>query len=383
MIKIPVGWLQLKRERARLVIAVLGVGFAVVLVLMQMGFREAMLDSAVRYHQLWHYDIALISPETAFLVKPQPFSHRRLYQAAAMTGVESVTPLYAMQSRWKDPRIGDTRDIFTLGIHPEDSVFQLDAIHKQQSLLKKRDFYLFDRLSRPEFDPIAQQFAELGYADMELNGQTVTIAGLFELGPSFGIDGSLITNVDSFLELVPERGRGKIDIGLIRLAPTKDVNAVAKALREYLPNDVEVLPRADFIAREIDYWNASTPIGYVFNFGILVGLVVGAIIVYQILHADVSDHLPEYATLKAMGYSNTNLAGIVGLQAFILALLGFLLGTMVALALYRVTASATLIQLTMTPGRAAIVLALTLGMCIVSGVMALRKVRAADPADVF
>jgi putative ABC transport system permease protein len=383
VLKLSVGWLQLKREKSRFAVAILGITFAAILVFMQLGFREAMLDSAVRYHHHWLYDIALVSPEAASLIKPHTFTRRRLHQARAVEGVADVSAVHALLVRWKQPDTGNTRDIFVLGIDPDRKAIDLPEVNRQRHLLKVRDAYLFDRHSRPEFGAVPETFAEYGRASFELNNLTIQIRGLFTLGSSFGIDGSLVSSEENILRLDPRRSRGEVDIGLVRLKPGADVDAVATRLRHYLPGDVAVYTRPAFIQRELAYWNDSTPIGYVFNFGIVVGLVVGAVIVYQILHADVSDHLPQYATLKAMGYSNLSLAGIVGQQAFVLALLGFALGASLSLYLYRVAGEATLIELTMSPGRAATVLGLTVAMCLVSGLLALRKVWAADPAEVL
>jgi len=144
-----------------------------------------------------------------------------------------------------------------------------------------------------------------------------------------------------------------------------------------------VLTKADFVARERAYWASATPIGYVFAFGAIMGLVVGAIIVYQILFADVAEHLREYATLRAIGYRSRFVSGIVMQQATILAVLGFLPGAFAAHLLYGAAARATLLPLYLTTERALVVLGLTLAMCALSGFLALRKVRRLDPAEVF
>ncbi len=144
-----------------------------------------------------------------------------------------------------------------------------------------------------------------------------------------------------------------------------------------------VFTKKQFIARERAYWGASTPIGYVFAFGAIVGFIVGAIIVYQILFADVSEHISEYATLKAMGYSNVYLSGVVIQQALILALLGYLPAFAVCLWLYDAAAEATRLPVYMTAARALGVLAATVAMCCLSGLSAMRVVWKADPAEIF
>ena len=209
------------------------------------------------------------------------------------------------------------------------------------------------------------------------------VVGLVEIGPSFGIDGTVITSIDNWLRLFPDRPREEIQLGLIRLRDGADPVAARDALRELLPKDVLVLTKQDFIDRERAYWNGATPIGFVFAFGAIMGLVVGAIIVYQILFADVSEHLNEYATLRAIGYGNGFVSGIVLQQAAILAVLGFVPGAAASAYLYRVAAGATRLPLHMTVDRSLLVFGIMLAVCALSGFLALRKVRKLDPAEVF
>jgi putative ABC transport system permease protein len=383
MFDIPLGWLQLKREKLRFAVALLGVSFAVVLILMQLGFREALFKSAVRFHESLDGDIVIISRELPIIVQPYSFSSRRIYQARGVPGVESVTPIYLGLAPWKNPDTHSVRVIFVIGIDPAERVFALEDVHAQRAAITREDDVLFDELSRPEFGLIAPRVRSGTPVEVEVSNRRLRIVGLYGLGTSFGIDGSMVTSETNFLRIFPGRQRGVIEIGLVRVAPANDPERVRDAIRRQLPADVEVLTRAQFVQREIDYWDTATPIGYVFGFGVIVGMVVGGIIVYQILFADVNDHLPEYATLKAMGYSNTFLAGVVIQQAVILAALGFIPAMGLSLVLYRVSGEATRLPLEMTSERAIFVFGLTVAMCTLSALMALRKVRSADPAEIF
>ncbi|MED5261583.1 MAG: FtsX-like permease family protein, partial [Myxococcota bacterium] len=194
---------------------------------------------------------------------------------------------------------------------------------------------------------------------------------------------SIVTSDLNYLRLFPGHEPGLVHLGLLDLAEGADPEVVRARLDAMLPGDVEILSRNAFVEREVAYWNNSTSIGYIFGFGVIVGLLVGSIIVYQILFADVSDHLQEYATLKAMGYSNFYLFGLVFQEAVMMAFLGFLPGLALTLLLYRTAGDATQLPLEMTGARAAIVLTLTVAMCTISGAIAARKVRTLDPADIF
>jgi putative ABC transport system permease protein len=381
--RIPIAWLQLAREPARLLVGLAGVAFAVTLVFMQFGFRSAMYESATRYHRSLDYDLLLLSPKTPFIGIPEGFTRRRLYQALGADGVSAVSGVYIQQAFWKNPWERSVRNIVVVGIDPTRRSFLLPDVQRQLAAIRLPDVVLFDARSRLEFGPVAEQVSSGGIVDAEVNDRRLSVGGLFELGTSFGIDGTLVTSDLNFRRIFPNRPAGEIDLGLVQLAPGVDPHAVRVRLERALEDDVLVLTRAEFIDREVRYWGRTTPIGYVFGFGAIMGLIVGAVIVYQILFADVSQHLREYATLKAMGYSNRYLSNVVLQEATILALLGYVPGGLITLGLYRLTEDATRLPLEMSGVRALLVLGLTLTMCGGAALVALRKVRSADPAEVF
>jgi len=380
---LPLGWLQLRHKPLRLMVALSGIAFAVLLIMMQLGFRSALFESAVRLHERFEYDIALFSTDSVFIPRPQPFSIRRLYQSLGFQGVEDVTPVYIFPAVWKNPWNNQRLSILTIGFNPDEPALKIPGFLQAKSLLHQQDTVIFDQGARPELGPVAETFAAGNPVVTEVNDREVEVVGLFRLGTSFGVDGTIFTSDENWLRLFPDRSRNDIQLGLIRLKEGVDADRVRDGLAEYLPNDVLVLTRQQFIQREKDYWNGATPIGYIFAFGAIMGFVVGAIIVYQILFADVSEHLNEYATLRAMGYKNRFVSGIVLQQAVILAVLGYLPGVAVVYWLYGKAAAATSLPLYLTQERAITVFLMTLAMCAISGLLAVRKVRRLDPADVF
>jgi len=382
-IRVPLGWLQLRHRPLRLLVALAGIGFAVLLIMMQLGFRSALFESAVRFHERFRYDIALFSPDSVFIVRPQPFSIRRLYQTLGLETVEDITPVYIFPAVWKNPWNSTRRSINAIGLTPEDDVLDAPGFSAAKQGLTQQDTVIFDIGSRPEFGSVADAVRDAGILQTEINDREIDVVGLFEMGTSFGIDGTVIMSDDNWLRLFPEHPRNQIHLGLIRLTTSAEPDVVRDDLRAYLPEDVLVLTKADFIDRETRYWASATPIGYVFAFGAIMGFVVGAIIVYQILFSDVSEHLNEYATLRAIGYSNGFVSGIVIQQAIILALLGFVPGIVISNGLYMTAADATNLPIHMTWERALNVLLLTLAMCSISGLLAVRKLRRLDPAEVF
>ncbi len=381
---VPLGLHQLWHQKRRMLAAILGIAFAVLLIFVQLEFREALYASAVRYHNALEYDLAMLSPKTDFLLVARQFPRNRLFQVQGFDEVESVTPVYLGMASWRHPtEPGRSRTIFVLGFDPADRGFGrlISAANHRQLQIPYQ--VIFDRLSRPEYGPVAALVTDRGSLTTEINDREFTVVDLYAIGTSFGLDGGIITSDLNFRRIFPEREASTIDLGLIGLAPGADPRQVQRRIVAELPGDVRVLTRGEFAQLEIDHWASTTPIGYIFAFGAVMGLVVGAIVVYQILYADVQDHLQEYATLMAMGYSHRYLQGVVLQEAVVLALLGFLPGLGIAVLAFRLGAEATQLPLAMAPGEALAVLGLTVAMCVASGLFALRKLRAVDPAEVF
>jgi putative ABC transport system permease protein len=216
-----------------------------------------------------------------------------------------------------------------------------------------------------------------------VGGKPVRVAGRVSLGPSFGADGNLITSSETFLSLLPNTPPGSIELGLIRLRPGAEPDAVASRLQATLPKDVKVYTKAGFVEFEKNYWRTSTSIGFIFTLGAGMGFVVGCVIVYQILYSDVSDHLPEYATLMAMGYKLTSLLGVVAREGLLLAVLGYLPAYATGQGLYLMIRNATQLPVAMDTPRALTVFTMILVMCMGSATLAMRRLVDADPAEIF
>jgi putative ABC transport system permease protein len=170
---------------------------------------------------------------------------------------------------------------------------------------------------------------------------------------------------------------------LLQVARGASISQTQARLRESLPDDIRVFTREELMRHEIEYWARRTPIGFVITAGLVVGFIVGAVIVYQILYTDLTDHLREYAVLKATGCSDGFLHGVVWQQSLILAVGGFLPATLLAWGVLALTRAATSLPAALSAGKCVLVLTLTTAMCVVAGTFALRVLRHADPAEVF
>ena len=381
--RIPLAWLLLTRQPVRLAVALAGIAFAGILMFMQLGFRDGLFDASVTIHRLFDTDLVLISPRSSSSVSMAGFPRRRLVQAMADPDVEGITPVHWNLLLWRNPDTKATRSILTLGFEPADPLFTDPSLAPKAKLLQDRGRVLFDELSRPEFGPVAEWFRGGRTVESEINGKKVRVAGLVGLGTSFGADGNLLTSQETYLQLLPNTAPGSIEVGLIRLRAGADADGVVERLKRDLPDDVSVLTKTGFIAFEQNYWRSSTSIGFIFTLGAAMGFVVGCVIVYQILYSDVSDHLPEYATLMAMGYRLPTLLGVVAREGMLLAVFGYLPAYAAGQGLYLLVRNATQLPVSMNLTRALTVFIMILVMCMGSATLAMRRLGDADPAEIF
>ena len=381
--RIPLSWLLLSRQPVRLLVALAGISFAGILMFMQLGFRDGLFDASVTVHRLFDADIVLISPRSASSIDMAGFPRRRLVQTLADPDVEGVSPVHWGLMLWRNPQTRLNRGILALGFNPEDPFFTDPSLATKTDVLKQKGRILFDQLSRPEFGPIADWYREGRTVETEIAGNRVRVGGLVSLGTSFGADGNLLTSTETFLDLAPQKPRGAIEVGLIRLRQGADVQQVVERLQARLPDDVRVLSKNGFIEFEKNYWKSGTSIGFIFTLGAVMGFVVGCVIVYQVLYTDVSDHLPEYATLMAMGYRISHLLGVVMREGFYLAVLGYVPAYLAGQGLYWFVRDATKLPVGMDLSRALTVGGMILVMCMLSAFLAMRRLVDADPAEIF
>ncbi|MCU0987492.1 MAG: ABC transporter permease DevC [Acetobacteraceae bacterium] len=376
-------WRQLRHEPARLAAALSGVLFACLLIFMQLGFMDALFDSAVKPQEGMRADLYLMHRQTEALWRTQPFPRARLMQALGVEGVDRVVPMYVGNAAWKNPVTSLKRTLLVFGADPEAGLLAYDGMDEAgREAIRRADVILFDERSKPEFGPVPQLLAE-GPLFVELANRRVEVAGLFRIGATFGSEGNAITSETNFLRLFPNRTAGHVDVGAIFLRPGADAATVKAAIAPLLAPDVMLMTHAELVAFELRYWAEAAPIGFIFGMGVVIGLVVGCVIVYQILFSDIARHIGEYATLKAMGYSNLYLARVVMAASLILAVAGYVPGWLASKALYMLATEKIFIPLTLDLEKSVLVFALIFGMCVISGLLAIRKLRDANPADMF
>jgi putative ABC transport system permease protein len=385
LLALRLAWRQLISEKARLASAIAGVLFACVLVFMQLGFRGALFESATNLISAMRGDLFLMHPLTTASFRPELLPRVRAQQALAIPEVERSVPVYLAQTSWRNPVDGSRRAIQLIGVDTAAGVLEFPGLDPALvEALKRADTVAFDVQSRPEFGPIGALLTEGGGTiEVEIGQRRMEVVGLVEIGSSFGADGNVVLSEVNFRRVIKERQVVAVDLVAIKLRPGADIAETQARLRALLPPDVKVMTAAELLAHERRYWEEATPIGFIFAFGSLMGLVVGMVIVYQILFSDIAGHLKEYATLKAMGYSGFYLTRVVLGAALILAVAGFIPGLLLSFVMYDFVGDATFLPLRLDFPLGASVFLMIFAMCVIAGLLAVRKLRDANPADMF
>ena len=392
----PLAWLQLSHQRIRLIVAILGVAFSIILIFTQLGIRAMLFDGVTLLPEHLNGDLYLLSSYSEN-IRNSSFASIYLYQADAIEGVASAVPLYVEMGEWVDPKLLESSEetkepadaelpkssrIQMLAFNPTKPVFKIPEINQQLDLLAVPGGILYDRLAKSELGNIPQLFASESQVSSIMSNHRVTVVGLFSLGSTFYDEGRAVMSDWSFGQMQGLETLDRVTVGVLALEPEADPQTVIKRIQDNLSKDIKVLTPEELVRGEQAYV-AQWPEGKVLNFGAAIGFIVGIVVVYQVIYTDVSEHLPEYATLKAMGYQDRDLSLVVLQESLILALMGFIPGYLASHGVYYLLATFVELPVSMKTAITLQVFMLNVVMCVLAGAIAVRKLRTADPADIF
>jgi putative ABC transport system permease protein len=368
-------WRLLWHDHARLATSLGGVAFAVFLMLIQMGFRNSLIDSATAVLASLNGEIFVMHEGKDYSLERETIPILRLQQALSVEGVAAAYPLWFAMEAWRNLEDGTYRPIRVLGFRVTDPLFLPPEIRAGVAKLDSPDTALLDSRSR-------RYYGRLGEGPAQVSREGLTVVGTFPMAADLEVDGNLIVSDETFVRI---KGASLEDVELIALkvSPGRDPGAVAEALRAALPKDVAVRTREEMMALDRDHWDTGTPVSLIVFIGMAMGLIVGVVICYQILFTEVADHLAEFATLHAIGFSKLYIMRVVLIEALLLSLVGLVPSLVAGWGIYRVVERFTGLLLHFTPERVAFVSVMTVSMCVVAGILAVRKVLQADPAELF
>ena len=366
---------NLFHDRIRLAVTLVGILFSIVLVAVQLGLylgSSRMITGMIERSNsdLWITAFGAKSFEEGGTL----LTSRERHQALAVPGVKAVVPLVVAFNEWRKPGGGSTR-VLVVGTDAEDGgLAPYNLVNGTLEDIKAPEAVAAD-------DTYFDELGIKGLGDTAQIGQgRVRIRALTHGIRSFTKSPSVFTPIDRARNLLNIDG-DRATFLLVQVEPGADVETVRQQLRERLEG-TEVLTKSEFRDRSLVNWLFKTGAGVALIGGALLGVVVGTVIVAQTLYSSTKDHINEFATLRALGSSSGYIHKVILAQAGLSAVLGYVLGMMISLALLYASRSSPL-PLVMTPGLAISLFGLTLGMCAISAVSAIVKVTKIDPATVF
>ena len=273
---VPLAWYNLVAKKPRLVRSSAGIGFAVLLMLMQLGFEAAFFNSSLAVIRALDADLVIESAHKYSFATQQPFAANLVAKAGAVLGVASASPLYAhwFDTFWKNPFDGKAFLVRAFAVDPNRPALLFPGVAAQAHALKAADSVLVDRRARPFLG------MDRAPAAAEINGRKMRVVGSFALGPDFQSDGTVIMGAQTMRQLFPATG---VEAGLVKLAPGADQKTVIARLMTALPPDIAVLTKAQLLDKEKKFQAEVSSAGPIFAKGTIVGLVVGMQITYQVI----------------------------------------------------------------------------------------------------
>lgn len=380
-----VPWLNLTHKLSRLLMLLSGIVFAVVLMFMFTGFKHALYDSQLQIFNQLKGDVFILHQGRPTLAIPKTLPRRVVDQVQGYQGVTHAAPLYLGEAFWKNPDTKRVRLARVLAFNLSQPLFNFPELQADISELQLPNTVFMDRLARPEMGR-----REPGTVT-ELADRKVRVVGNFSMGNDFAsLNGNLVMSDLNFQRFFSNRdpkegnrGLDQTDMVVLRLEHPQQAAGLVTKLRQDLPDNLQIMTRAQLEQWERRYWQESTNIGFVFGILTIMAFVIGIILCYQIIYADVADHLTEYATLKAIGYRNHFLFWIIFQESLLLALMGFIPGALLSYGLYSLAKGFTGLVFIMTGPRSLELFVLTLFMCLISGTVSIFKVQQSEPADIF
>lgn len=374
---VPLAWRMLSHDKRRTALAIIGIFLAIALVFLELGLFFAVPRGGLLFYDHLRFDLMLTSNQYRYQTASGAFPRSQLDRVARMPQVARVMPITFAAAKWQDGEGGAWPDLFVIGFSTAASPFTVANINRRLALLRHPDTILVDSMSRPLFGPLTAGRV------VRIDGRAETIGGTYRLGTGFmGLGVALISEAN-FARLFPQRGLGLVNLGAIVLKPGIAADGAARALQKALPDDVRVFTRKELASHEVAYWTTRSAVGVIFGSGLVIAVAVGIMIVYQTLATQIGRHLPQFATMKAIGYADRSLYATVAAMAAMIMALGFVPAFLAALWLYRVVRRATLLPAAMSGTRIAAVLIASLLIAMISAALAMRGMRRADPADVF
>ena len=368
---------MLTHNKVRLMLSLCGIAFATLVLFMGIGFFNGLNDSQANLATVLNADLVMIHKKTRSMNSFKKINRTWLYQALAQEDVIDVIPVYDGQTKIINPQSQMSKTIYFFAFPVDKNPFNIPGFDGLRPGLRKMGTIVFDAKSRQIYGRITPGMT------VDIAGIPHTVSGTVDLGPNFVKNGYIIMGDHTLIAGLKKTTPDRVSFGLISIRPGADIDSVKQQIHQGVSDDYILMTPSELRQFEINFTITSTPVGALLGIGLIVGFIIGVIISYQILYNEVIDHMPQFATMKAVGFSRAFLISIVLKEAFLLSVLGFIPGLAASLGLYAFIEYFTRIIMVLNVYRVAWVFALTVFMCVIAGMLAVKKVLQADPAELF
>lgn len=367
------GLIILWHKKWRLFMSVAGIAIAVAIIFVEQGFFYGIVNAQARIATKVNGDLVLMHRNRTHLEKWNSFEGIHGFRAMAVPGVTSVIPVYKGNVGLRNKETGRVKRILVYAFPSDTLPLIIGNARDVLPKLRQDGAVLFDTKSRDIYGQI-----EAG-DDLELDGKTYRLAGFVEIGPNVLNDGALVMSQGTWRRSYPDASPM---MAVVQLARDADVETVRSQLTDMLP-DLSVMTPIELAQREKTFTANSLPIGIVFGVGMMAGLLIGLVVCYQVLFNQLNDLKPQYATLIAMGFSASFLRQLVLGQALLLSLAGYALAIPLVWLVFEHLSRQTALIIALEIHRSLEVFGLTLVICIIAALLAVRPILTTDPAELY
>jgi len=374
---LALAWQNAFQNRRRAGTAVGGIAFSILLIFVQLGFLAGAARGATSLYHRLDFDIAMVAKKYLTLADAADFPASRVAQVRATEGLAQSATAQVVPSQWEDPASKRTYSLLLIGLDPQNPWLIQDApMRRALGKLTSTTLVATDLKSQRDVGNIA-----IG-SKAKVNGSDVDVVDSFELGMAFYAEVTALSSTDGIARLTGA-SREKARLGLFKVEAGRSPAEVVQRMRSGLPKDVLVFTRDEFIGTEADYFLSVKPVGILFRAGSVVGFTIGLAVLFQVLSTEIQNRLREYATLRAIGFSSGFVQGVGVAQALVYGTLGYAIATTLAFLTFFLVRTVSGLPMEVTLSLLSTVAGAAFVMSLVSALIALERVRRADPAELF
>lgn len=364
---------NLLQDRLHFVAAVTGIVFSVVLILVQMGLFYGFGRMVTLIVDHTPADLWIVSKGTQYFEDISILDTDIRQDLSALDGVSDVMPVVAGFSAWLPPE-GGLIGIFIIASDPVGDLAPWNIVEGS-----------LDDLTTPGTVTLERSYADqLGVSSRgetaQVRGHPVMVGTVTSGLRSFTTRPYVFTDFRSARSYIGLPAN-LVTYYLIKARPGADIERIRQDAQSRV-SGVEALTPDQFRARSLNFWLYRTGAGAALVAGALLSIIVGTVIIAQTLYSSTKEHLYEFAMVRAIGASNRYIYRVIAIQALVNALIGLSVATVISIGVEHLTAT-SVAPVVITPALVAVAFALTLLMCIASGVASIVRIVRVDPVSVL